>query len=97
MVITPDGKTSYAANAGANTVSVISTTSNNVTGTITVGATPRGLAMSSDEKTIYVSNLTPNSISVIDVATNTVVKPSASRVWLYVAVNSGQLAVIAVA
>jgi YVTN family beta-propeller protein len=44
LAVTPDGTGVYVANGGANTVSVISTASNTVTGTVTVGNGPVAVA-----------------------------------------------------
>jgi YVTN family beta-propeller protein len=44
LAITPDGTGVYVANGGGNTLSVISTASNTVTGSITVGNGPIALA-----------------------------------------------------
>jgi YVTN family beta-propeller protein len=57
-----------------NTVSVIDTTANTVVGSpITVGNSPRGVAVSPDGSKVYITNAFSNSVSVIDTATNTVV------------------------
>jgi YVTN family beta-propeller protein len=52
VAISPDGKTVYVANAGANSVSVISTATNRVTATIDVGTAPFGVAVSPDGGTV---------------------------------------------
>ncbi len=60
------GSLVYVANQGSNSVSVIDSSTNTVTSTITVGAQPYGIAYNSGSKEIYVSNLKGNSVSVID-------------------------------
>ena len=70
----------YIANYGSitsfplsNTVTVINTNTNAVTGTITVGSNPFGVSASSDGTKVYVTNYGANSVSVINTSTNTVV------------------------
>ena len=56
-----------------NTVSVIDTTNNTVTATISVGGYPNGVAVSPDGKEVYVVNADINgTVSVIDTATDKV-------------------------
>ena len=62
----------YIAGSETNSVSIINTTSNTITGTIPVGTTPRGVAVSQDGTRVYVANENSNSVSVIDTATNAV-------------------------
>ena len=52
------------------TVSVIDSTTNTVTHTITVGTGPRGVTVNGSE--VYVANFIDGTVSVIDTATNTV-------------------------
>ncbi len=77
LAVSPDGKTLYVANDpplfGDNTVSVINTATDVVTGTITVGSDPAGITVSPDGKTAYVANSADATVSVIDTATNTVI------------------------
>lgn len=64
------GTSLYVANTGSNTVSVIDTTTNRVTKTISVGTNPRApLVVGTD---IYVNNYGSDDVSVIDTTTNTV-------------------------
>ncbi|MGZ3810415.1 MAG: YVTN family beta-propeller repeat protein [Mucilaginibacter sp.] len=63
----------YVANAGANTVSVIKTSTNAIVATIPVGTQPEGVCVSADGTRVYVSNTGSNSVSVINTATNAVV------------------------
>jgi YVTN family beta-propeller protein/VCBS repeat-containing protein len=77
VVVSPDGKRTYVANTGSNTVSVINT----VTGQridanpssssmdITVGSSPSALALSPDGKRLYVANTGSNTVSVINTDT----------------------------
>ena len=65
----------YVPNLGDNTVSVINTTDNTVAAsTVTVGASPYGVAVSPDGSRVYVGNSGGvNTVSVIDTGTNTVI------------------------
>lgn len=65
--------------SGTNTVSVITTSSNKITGTVVVGIYPHGIAITPDGRTAYVANTGPNTgpggsyvVSVVDVASQTV-------------------------
>ncbi|MGE7439645.1 YncE family protein, partial [Kitasatospora sp. NPDC001175] len=64
--------TAYVTNEGSNNVSVINTTTNTVTATITVGTNPFAVAVSPDGTTAYVTNEGSNNVSVINTTTNTV-------------------------
>ncbi|WP_412768687.1 YncE family protein, partial [Mycobacterium canetti] len=56
---------------GSNTVSVIDPATNTVTGSITVGITPLGVAVNPGGN-VYVTNFNSGTVSVIDPTTNTV-------------------------
>jgi YVTN family beta-propeller protein len=63
----------YVANAGANTVSVIDTTTNGIVGSaIPVGTFPVGVAVTPDGSQVYVTNVLDDTVSVIATASNTV-------------------------
>lgn len=75
----PDGSEVWVTESGTNTVSVITTSSNKITGTVVVGIYPHGIAITPDGKTAYVANTGPNTgpggsyvVSVVDVASQTV-------------------------
>jgi YVTN family beta-propeller protein len=83
VVISPDGRFVYVANAASQTVSVISTGTNQVIATVPVGNNPSQLAVSADGRFVYTANynganydgpgpIGENSVTVIDTATNTV-------------------------
>jgi phospholipase C len=79
VAATPDGTEVWVTDSGTNVVSVISTATNTVTGTVVVGIYPHGIAITPDGTTAYVANTGPNTgpggsqtVSVIDVATQTV-------------------------
>jgi outer membrane autotransporter protein len=77
VAVTPDAHFAYVTNLVGGTVSVINTTTNAVTDTITVaGATAlQGVAITPDGKFAYVTNrvAAQNNVSVINTANNTVV------------------------
>ena len=62
----------YITNSNSNNVSVIDTTTNNVTTTVDVGQFPSGVAVISDGTKVYVANSNSNNVSVIDTTTNNV-------------------------
>ncbi len=62
----------YVANKNSNSVSVLNANTNRVIGTIAVGPSPEGLAITPDNKSVYVANNGDNTVSVIDTATGTV-------------------------
>jgi YVTN family beta-propeller protein len=63
IAVSPDGSVVYVANAVSNTVSAISTATNTVIKTFTVGVGPIGLAVSSAR--LYVSNSQDDTVTVI--------------------------------
>src|SRR5579864_4194769 len=67
-------KTAYAyvANNGANTVSVINTTTNLIVKTIPVGTAPYAVAINQAGTLAYVTNTGSNNVSVISTSTNAV-------------------------
>lgn len=67
-----NGPLAYVTNFGGNTVSVVDTDTNTITGSVTVGSKPVGVAVNPAQPRAYVANLASNSVSVIDTATNTV-------------------------
>ncbi|MCD6570770.1 MAG: bifunctional YncE family protein/alkaline phosphatase family protein [Deltaproteobacteria bacterium] len=76
MVLSPDGKKLYVANANTDNISVISTITDNVIGTISLapypnaplGSQPNALAISPDGNTLYVANANNNDVAVLDVS-----------------------------
>ncbi|WP_234542111.1 IPT/TIG domain-containing protein [Streptomyces shenzhenensis] len=71
LAAAPNGNV-YVANFGANTVSVIDSTTNTVIGSpIPVGVWPRGVAIANGRA--YVANSNSDTVSVIDTATNSLV------------------------
>lgn len=82
VAVTPDGRRVYVASSGrlldiGDTVAVIDTATNTVTGTIEVGFGPTAVAVAPNGRHVYVANDTPSrfgqgSVSVIATATNQV-------------------------
>lgn len=76
IAFTADGAFAFVANAGNNTVLIIDTTTNVVINTVTVGASPYGVAvlsLSSNLARVYVSDHGSDTVSVINPSTQTVV------------------------
>ena len=65
VAITPNGDYAYVANYYNNTVSVISTSTNTVVKTITVGTAPDGVAITPNGNYAYVTNYNSGTLSVI--------------------------------
>jgi YVTN family beta-propeller protein len=63
----------YCANSGDNTVSVISTSSNQVIATIRVGTYPCAFVYNSTNNKIYCANQQSNEVSIINGVTNEVI------------------------
>jgi YVTN family beta-propeller protein len=74
VALTPDGGSAYVTIPRGNAVSVIDTTKNQVTATVSVGVGPFGVAVTPDGRFAYVANgqdlltSTPGNVSVIDTA-----------------------------
>lgn len=64
------GPSLYVTNVSGNSVSVIDTAKNEVTTTIPVGRSPRGIAISPDGATAYVTAATDDEVTVVDTTTN---------------------------
>ena len=72
VAVTPNGKYAYVTNEGNESVSVISTATNKVTATVTVGIYPYAVAVTPNGACVYVTNDYSGSVSVISTATNSV-------------------------
>ena len=68
----PDGRTTYVANATIGTVSVIDNATDTVTATLPAGSGPWAMAVSADGATLYVGDTASSSIAVIDLATGAI-------------------------
>ncbi len=58
----------YVANEGSNTLSIINATTGAVASTVTVGATPHGVAAAPTGDLVYVANSGADTVSVVDTA-----------------------------
>jgi YVTN family beta-propeller protein len=74
LAITPNGLFVYVTNTGDGTVSVISTATRSVVGTVGVGTEPYGIALTPNGTLAYVANARSNDVSVINTASNSVLK-----------------------
>jgi YVTN family beta-propeller protein len=73
--LSPDGATLYIANIAADSLSVIDTSSKQLTKTISVGDGPRAVAVTPDGATVFVGNSHNNSVSVVRAADGMVLTP----------------------
>ena len=72
LSISPDGATLYVANNLANNVSIVSTKTKTVTGTVAIGTYPYTTLVSRDGKTVYATNWGDNTVSVINASSKKV-------------------------
>jgi YVTN family beta-propeller protein len=72
VTLSSNGKILYLANAGSDDVSVIDLSTNRGLAHLTVGANPRGIAITPDGSRIFVNNVLDGTLSVIDAKTLTV-------------------------
>ncbi len=83
IAITPDGKTAYVANYGANgggnTVTPIDVATGRAGTPIRVGDGPVAIAITPDGTTAYVTNYGGGTVTPIDVATGRLAPRSASE------------------
>jgi YVTN family beta-propeller protein len=87
----------YVANSGNATVSAISTSSNVITNTISVGNNPVALAETPDAKKLYVVNLgsdSVTSINLIDKSVNATISTGTSPVWAVARSDSARIYVL---
>jgi len=71
--VTPDGRWLYIVNRGANLVSAIDTSLNDVVARLPVGTVPVDLAIHPDGSAVYVTDSVSNTLSVISPASQAVV------------------------
>ena len=71
IVIHPSAPKGYVTNSGSNTVSVINTTTDLISATLTVGNVPTGVAITPDGSKLYVTNYEDGTVSVVNTTTNT--------------------------
>ena len=68
VAVSQDGRRAYIANCLDNSVSIVDSASDTVTGTVTVGTYPCRIAVSADGSRALVANNRDDSVSVIDTA-----------------------------
>ncbi|SEN98362.1 autotransporter domain-containing protein [Bradyrhizobium sp. OK095] len=74
LALSPDGASLYVTSHAGNSVTVVSTATNQVVGSpITVGAGPYGVAVSPDGARIYVANESGGNISIVDTASKAII------------------------
>jgi YVTN family beta-propeller protein len=74
LVVSKKGDFVYVSNISSNTISVIETSTNTVTKTLSTNA-PFGLAITPDGNTLYVANqLSPGTVSVLSTGTGSVIQ-----------------------
>ncbi len=65
LQVTPDGKSIVTAGVNSNTLAVISTANTTDVKTVTVGASPLGVAVLPDSSAVYVANNAAGTVSVV--------------------------------
>src|SRR5438067_1481936 len=83
------GASLISVNQGDNTVSVINTSDNSVTGPIAVGTTPVFGVASPDSTRVYILNKGSGTVSIIDTASDTVIAPPAGSTFTNATVQVG--------
>jgi YVTN family beta-propeller protein len=97
MGAAPGQPYAYVANISGNSVSVVNTANNTVSATISVPASPSGVAVTPDGNYVYVACQGANSVVVISTATNTIVSTIAvgtTPVQLAITPNGAQVYVV---
>jgi YVTN family beta-propeller protein len=74
VLITPDGAWAYVSNSGAQTVSIISTSTGTLVKTLSVGHGPFFSVVNPGGTELYVSNSQDSTVSVVDLASQTVLQ-----------------------
>ena len=72
---TPTTNRAYVTNVNSGTISVIDTTTNSVTATITVGGAPAVVVAAPQSHRAFFTDLMSGNISVVDTSTNTKLNP----------------------
>jgi YVTN family beta-propeller protein len=73
VVVSADGKTAYVANPDSDSVSVISTVTNEVTSTVAVKGDPDTLGLTPDGSQLWIGQLSLAYVTLLDTKTATVV------------------------
>ncbi|MGN6637615.1 MAG: gliding motility-associated C-terminal domain-containing protein, partial [Mucilaginibacter sp.] len=72
LAISPDGNTLYVTNSNNNTLSVINTSTYQVTFVLTVGNNPYGITISPNGSKLYIANVISRTITVVNTSTLTI-------------------------
>jgi len=67
VVVSPDAKTAFVSERGADEVSIVDLGARKVAANVSGFKEPEGLALSADGSTLYVASYMANSVSVVDV------------------------------
>jgi YVTN family beta-propeller protein len=83
QAMSADGTKLYVSTGRSKKVLVIDTATEQVSGTVEVGARPWGLALSPDGKLLFTANGPSNDVSIVDVSNLTVIKriKAGDRPW----------------
>ena len=73
-VVSPNGGRLYVVHAGSDNLSVIDLAANQGLANISVGANPRGIAITPDGSTLFVNNVLDGTMSIIDAGTFTYIE-----------------------
>ena len=73
LAIQANGKQAYVPNANSGTVSIVDTSTKQVTGSITIGSSADAVAFTPDGKTAYVCDGNDNAVFVVNTTTGKVV------------------------
>ena len=73
-VVSPDGGRLYVVHAGSDNLLVIDLAANQGLANISVGANPRGIAITPDGSTLFVNNVLDGTMSIIDAGTFTYIE-----------------------
>ncbi|HUY87035.1 MAG TPA: hypothetical protein VMU77_07945 [Acidimicrobiales bacterium] len=76
MAISPDGTTAYAVDSGPGNVDIIDLGSHSIIGSVKVGGSPTGIAITPDGKQLWVTSTNVNNssgyVSVVDTASHSI-------------------------
>jgi len=78
VLLSRDATKLYVSTGRGHKVFTVDTGSNQVVGSVEVGARPWGIALSPDDRILYSANGPSNDVSVLDLATNAVVQKIAA-------------------
>ncbi|HEY6390812.1 MAG TPA: malectin domain-containing carbohydrate-binding protein [Bryobacteraceae bacterium] len=88
----------YVSNLSGNSLSVVNTANNTIAATISVAASPSGLAVTPDGGSVYVASRGNNTVSVISTASNSIITSigvGSTPIQLAISPNGAQVYVVA--